>query len=74
MSSASVARDGALKVNSTRNVYLIGNESLHSPKAFRELYGINDLPHVDYLRANGFRVLDHSRSADAVTSRVIPGC
>ena len=59
--------ESPLAVNSKRNVYLIGNESLHSPKAFRELYGVKDLPHVDYLRSRGFRVLDQAYSADAVT-------
>ena len=44
-----------ITVSAKRNVYLIGNESLHSAKAYRELHGIEELPHEDYLRANGFR-------------------
>ena len=56
-----------ITVSAKRNVYLIGNESLHSAKAYRELHGIEDLPHEDYLRANGFRVLDHAYSADDTT-------
>jgi hypothetical protein len=56
-------------VESTRNVYLIGNESLPSPRAYREVYDVRDLPHVDYLRDRGFRVLDRSYSADSSTLR-----
>lgn len=58
-----------LSVQSARNVYVIGFESLHSPKAFRDLYGITDLPHVDYLQSRGFRVFDSSYSADMRTRR-----
>ena len=69
MSSPSARADAGLRVHSSRNVYLIGNESLGSPKAFREIYGVSDLPHVDYLRAHGFRVLDSAYSADFATIR-----
>ncbi|HEX5776644.1 MAG TPA: hypothetical protein VFX95_08195, partial [Caulobacteraceae bacterium] len=54
-------------LTSTRNVYLIGAESLPSAKGYRELYGVESLPHEDYLRANGFRVLDSAYSADDTT-------
>ena len=54
-------------LTSTRNVYLLGAESLPSAKAYRELYGVEELPHEDWLRANGFRVLDHAYSADDTT-------
>ncbi|HYG26836.1 MAG TPA: hypothetical protein VD906_08010 [Caulobacteraceae bacterium] len=56
-----------VRIASDRNVYLIGHESLNSPKAFRELHGLTDLPHVDYLEANGFRVLDSAYSAAPTT-------
>jgi len=60
---------GALTLESDRNVYLISTESLHSPYAFRRLYGIDDAPHVAYLKAEGFRVLDRAYSIDTSTRR-----
>jgi hypothetical protein len=65
--SSRVAEGNPIRINSRRNVYLIGHESLHSPKAFRELYGLSRLPHVDYLRSHGFRVMDRAYSADSET-------
>jgi len=59
--------EGALKVNSDRNVYLISTESLHSPYAFRRLYDISDIPHINYLKDAGFRILDQGYSADMST-------
>lgn len=58
---------GALTIKSDRNVYLISKESLHSPYAFRRLYGIERAPHVAYLETEGFRVLDRSYSVDTRT-------
>jgi hypothetical protein len=58
---------GTLPLKSDRNVYLISIESLHSPHAFRKLYGIDDAPHVTYLKAEGFRVLDRAYSVDTTT-------
>jgi hypothetical protein len=69
MASDSKPADVGLRVKSSRNVYFIGNESLGSPKAFREVYGVDQLPHVDWLKAHGFRVLDHAYSADYATTR-----
>jgi len=63
------AGQAPMKISSSRNVYLIGSESLHSAKAFRDLYGARDLPHEDYLRSSGFRVLDRAYSADYTTLR-----
>ena len=60
---------GAIALKSDRNVYLISTESLHSPSALRRLYGIDDPPHVDYLRSEGFRVLERSYSIDTSTRR-----
>jgi hypothetical protein len=60
---------GAIALKSDRNVYLISTESLHSPSALRRLYGIDDPPHVAYLRSEGFRVLDRSYSIDTSTRR-----
>lgn len=54
----------ALPINSDRNVYLISMESLHSPHALRMLYSIKRPPHVDYLKTEGFRVLDKAYAAD----------
>lgn len=65
--TSSRTAENPVRVNSARNVYLIGHESLHSPKAFRELYGLHQLPHMDYLRANGFRAFDRAYSADSET-------
>jgi hypothetical protein len=62
-----VTAESPLTVRPGRNVYFIGNESLASPRAYRELYGITHLPHVEYLRRNGFRVLDRAYSADFST-------
>ena len=56
-----------LTIQKPRNVYLIGMESLHSPKAFRELYAVSTLPHVKWLEEHNFRVLDSAYSADAAT-------
>jgi hypothetical protein len=64
-----VSAPGAIALKSDRNVYLISTESLHSPYAFRRLHGIEDAPHVAYLKANGFRVLDRSYSVDTTTRR-----
>lgn len=50
-----------------RNVYLISFESLPSPQMLRDLYGADNLKHVEYLRANGFRVFDEAFSADSAT-------
>lgn len=58
---------GAITLKSDRNVYFISTESLHSPYAFRRLYGIDDPPHLAYLKAEGFRVLDRAYSADTST-------
>jgi hypothetical protein len=69
MASDSKPADIGLRVKSTRNVYFIGNESLSSPKAFREIYGVSDLPHVNWLKSHGFRVLDSAYSADHATTR-----
>jgi hypothetical protein len=69
MGSNSTPKDIGLRVHSLRNVYLIGNESLSSPKAFRDIYGVSELPHVEWLRSHGFRVLDHAYSADLATIR-----
>ena len=69
MASDSNPADNGLRVKSSRNVYFIGNESLGSPKAFREIYGVDQLPHVDWLKAHGFRVLDQAYSADFATTR-----
>jgi len=59
----------SLPVNSKRNVYIIGMESLQSPKAYRENYDIQDAEHVNVLRDAGFRVLDHAYSAAKSTLR-----
>jgi hypothetical protein len=59
----------SIPVKSDRNVYLISMESLHSPSAMRELYGIEAPPHVEYLKAEGFRVLDRAYSVDTSTRR-----
>lgn len=56
-----------ITVRSARNVYFIGNESLPSPRAYREIYGVTELPHVNFLRSRGFRVLDQAYSADYST-------
>lgn len=69
MASDAKPADTGLRVRSSRNVYLIGNESLSSPKAFREIYGVSALPHVDWLKSHGFRVLDSAYSADLATIR-----
>ena len=58
---------GAIPVKSNRNVYLISTESLHSPYAFRRLYGIENAPHVAYLKAEGFRVFDRAYSVETTT-------
>ncbi len=59
----------SIPVKSDRNVYLISMESLHSPSAMRELYGIDAPPHVAYLKSEGFRVLDRTYSVDTTTRR-----
>ena len=56
----------SLPLKSDRNVYLIGTESLHSPLAYRELYGFDTPEFVKVLEAAGFRVLD-GFSADRST-------
>jgi hypothetical protein len=60
---------GSMALKSDRNVYLISTESLHSPYAFRRLYGIEQAPHVAYLKSEGFRVLERSYSVDTNTRR-----
>jgi hypothetical protein len=67
MSSGTAVAQSPERVSSARNVYLIGNESLPSPRAYRELYSVRELPHVDFLRDRGFRVLDQAYSADYST-------
>jgi hypothetical protein len=57
----------SLPVNSKRNVYIIGMESLHSPKAYRENYDIHDALHEKLLRDAGFRVLDYAYSGGRST-------
>lgn len=57
----------SLPVNSKRNVYLLGAESLHSPEAYREHYGIENPEHLKILRDAGFRVLDSAYSAERST-------
>ena len=57
----------SLPINSKRNVYIIGFESLHSPKAYRENYGIEDPSHFKVLRDAGFRVLERAYSAERAT-------
>jgi len=64
---AEASASDAIPVRSKTNVYMISIESLHSPYAFRRLYGITRLPHVDYLKAEGFRVFDEAYSADMDT-------
>jgi len=59
----------SLPVNSRRNVYVIGMESLQSPAAYRENYGIEDAGYVKTLRDLGFRVLDRAYSAERSTLR-----
>jgi hypothetical protein len=59
----------SLPIKSKRNVYILGNESLHSPKAYRELYDINDPGYVRVLQGLGFRVFDSSYSAERSTLR-----
>ncbi|MFA5898901.1 MAG: hypothetical protein WC829_07280 [Hyphomicrobium sp.] len=54
-------------VHSNRNVYLISTESLHSPYAFRKLYGFDKLDHVSYLESEGFRVFDRAYSVATYT-------
>lgn len=60
----------SLPVKSDRNVYLISMESLHSPGALRDLYGIDAPAHVAYLKAEGFRVLDRAYSIGTTTRAV----
>jgi len=67
---AAIATEGALPLKSTRNVYLISTESLHSPYAFRRLYGIENAPHVAYLKEQQFRILDRAYAADTSTRLV----
>ena len=57
----------SLPVHSKRNVYIIGFESLQSPAAYRENYGIEDAPHFKVLRDAGFRVLENAYSAERAT-------
>ena len=59
----------SLPINTKRNVYLIGFESLQSPNAYRQNYGIEKPPHVEFLKKLGFRVLDHAYSAERSTLR-----
>ena len=59
----------SLPVNSKRNVYIIGMESLQSPTAYRENYGIQDPEYVKVLRDIGFRVLERAYSAERSTLR-----
>jgi hypothetical protein len=59
----------SLPVKSKRNVYLLGFESLQSPTAYRENFGIQELEHVKVLRDLGFRVLDRAYSAERSTLR-----
>ena len=59
----------SLPIKSERNVYLIGMESLQSPKAYRDNYGIHHPPHIKVLESAGFRVLDHAYSAAKSTLR-----
>jgi hypothetical protein len=61
------AAPDAIALKSARNVYLISTESLHSPYAFRRLYGLEDAPHATYLATEGFRILDRSYSVDTST-------
>ncbi|WP_072390444.1 hypothetical protein [Hyphomicrobium sp. CS1GBMeth3] len=57
----------SIPIKSDRNVYLISVESLHSPAAYRRLYGIENPPHLEYLKAEGFRVFDNAYSVDIFT-------
>jgi hypothetical protein len=57
----------SMPVKSSRNVYVITSESLQSAKAYRELYGLSELPYINYLRNKGFRVLDSAYSAANAT-------
>jgi hypothetical protein len=68
---AAAAPEGteSLPVNSKRNVYIIGMESLQSPAAYRDNYGIADAVYVKALRDLGFRVLDRAYSAERSTLR-----
>ena len=59
----------SLPVNSKRNVYLIGFESLQSPTAYRLNYGIENPQHVEFLKKLGFRVLDYAYSGERSTLR-----
>ena len=59
----------ALPIGSDRNIYLIGMESLQSPKAYRDNFDINNPPHVEVLKSAGFRVLDQAYSAAKSTLR-----
>ena len=61
------AETKSLPVHSKRNVYIIGFESLHSPKAYREIYGLDKLEYVQVMRDAGFRVLDRAYSANGCT-------
>ena len=61
----------SLPIKSKRNVYIIGTESLQSPNAYRENYGIENAEnaeHVKVLQDAGFRVLN-AFSADRQTLR-----
>lgn len=57
----------SIPIKSDRNVYLISVESLHSPAAYRRLYGIENPPHLAYLKSEGFRLFDEAYSVDNAT-------
>ena len=59
----------SLPIKNKRNVYILGNEALQSPKAYRELYDIQNPDYVKVLRDLGFRVFDSSYSAERSTLR-----
>ena len=59
----------SLPVNSQRNVYIIGFESLQSPTAYRENFDIQEAEPAKVLRNLGFRVLERAYSAERSTLR-----
>ena len=59
----------SLPINSKRNVYIIGFESMQSPTAYRKNFGLGEFEHTKVLEEAGFRVVDPAYSAERSTRR-----
>lgn len=59
--------DGAVRLTTTPNIYVLFLESIHSAQALQELYGMDDGGVSEFLRGNGFTVYENSFSNELYT-------